>query len=117
MISPSQPETSAIPGAEIVELFRRAIRREVKIVAVGCSWNDVYAGNVYVRIDGYELVIFNDCSQLDYVDKATAPDGRRGDFDEWWLSNTEPVELMSDDEGRQLEFLLENAPVVEPLQP
>ncbi len=102
-----------IPGEEIAELFRRAIRREVKIVAPGQSWNDVYAGNVTLRIGEYEVVIFNDCDELDYVDSATAPDGRRGDFDHWWQTQTEPVSLLTEEERMQLEYRLESAPAAE----
>ncbi len=100
-----------IPGEEIAELFRRTIRREVKIAAVGQSWKDVYAGNVRFRIGGYQVVIFNDCDELDYVDSATAPDGRTGDFDQWWQAQAEPVSLLTGEERMQLEYRLESAPL------
>jgi 2,3-bisphosphoglycerate-dependent phosphoglycerate mutase len=107
----SQPEE--VTGAEILELFRKAIRREVKIVVLGKSWKDVYAGDVRFRIGDYLVVIFNDCNELDYADSATAPDGRRGDFDDWSNANAEPVSLLTKLEFQQLENLLESAPVVE----
>lgn len=98
-------------GSELVELFRKAIRREVKIVAIGTSWKDVYAGNVRFRIGGYTVTIFNDCNELDYIDSATAPDGREGDFDTWDNASAEPVSLLTDLEHLQLENLLERASV------
>lgn len=104
-------DSNAIPGEEIAELFRKAIRREVKIVAVGTSWNEVYAGDAKLRIGDYEVVIFNDCNELDYVDSAIAPDGRTGNFDEWDNSNTDPVALLTDAEQSQLQHRLESAPV------
>ena len=102
---------NSIPGEEIAELFRRAIRREVKIVAVGKSWKDVYAGDVTLRIGDYEVVLFNDCDELDYADSATAPDGRRGEFDQWWEAHAEPVSLLTETECAQLEHRIERAPV------
>jgi hypothetical protein len=109
------PETSAvgrIPGQEIAELFRRALRGEAKIFTEGSSWTEIYASNVDVRIDGYELVIFNDCNQVDYVDSAIAPDGRCGDFDEWWNVGEEPVDLLTDEEQTLLGALMEAAAVI-----
>lgn len=100
-----------VTGAELVELFRRAVRREIRIVALGHSWHEVYAGNVRFRIGDYRVTIFNDCDELDYVDSATAPDGRQGDFDAWDNANAEPVSLLSELEFQQLENLLERAPV------
>ena len=100
-----------VPGEEVAELFRRVIRRELKMVCIGASWKDIYAGNVRVRIGGYDQVIFNDCDELDYVDRVTAPDGREGDFDEWFNTDTEPVQLLTDQEISRMESLLEAAPV------
>lgn len=101
-----------LPGEEIADLFRQALRREVGIVAVGQLWKQVYAGNVVFRIGGYQVVIFNDCDELDYVDSATAPDGRTADFDEWTFAAAEPVSLLTVDERMQLEYRLESAPAV-----
>ncbi len=108
--SPQSP-ANEVTGPEVVELFRKAVRREVKIVALGASWNDVYAGDVRFRIGDYTVVIFNDCAELDYVDSATAPDGREGDFDAWQNAGAEPVSLLTELEYQQLENLLERAPV------
>jgi hypothetical protein len=100
-----------VTSPELVELFHKAIRREVKVVALGESWNDVYAGNVRFHIGDYTVVIFNDCNELDYVESATAADGREGEFDAWWFANLDPVSLLTELEYQQLENLLERAPV------
>jgi hypothetical protein len=102
-----------VTGPELVELFRKAIRREVKVVALGASWKQVYAGDVRFRIGDYTVTIFNDCNELDYVDSAIAPDGREGDFEAWANQNLEPVSLLTELEYQQLENLLERAPVEE----
>ena len=101
---------NTIPEEEIAELFRKAIRGETKVVAVGFSWNSAGCGNARVRIDGYDLVIFNDCQELDYVDSVTAPDGRTGDFDDWLNG---PVAFLNPDEQELMERILESAEVVD----
>jgi hypothetical protein len=112
MTEPSDRKSAFIPGAEIAELFRRALRGEAKIFTVGSSWTEIYAANVEVRIDGYKLAIFNDCNQVDYVDSATAPDGRIADFDDWWIGKDDPVDLLTDEEQDRLETLMEAAEVI-----
>ena len=111
MSNATDRQNDKVPGEEILELFRQAIRGEVQIVALGESWNNVYAGDVRFRIGGYEVVIFNDCNELDYADSATSPDGRKGDFDDWWNADTEPVRRLTEQEYTALEHLLESAPV------
>jgi len=106
-----------IPGDEIAELLRKVLRREVKIAAVGCSWCDTYAGNAEVRIGGYELVVFNDCNQVDYIDWAKAPDGREGTFEQWDIERTEPISLLGEHEQTLLEYYFERAPVVDEFPP
>ncbi len=112
MAEPSDRKSAFIPGAEIAELFRSALRGETKIFTVGGSWTEIYAANVEVRIDGYKLAIFNDCNQVDYVDSATAPDGRIADFDDWMIGNDEPIDLLTDEEQDRLEALMEAAEVI-----
>lgn len=102
---------NTIPAEEITELFRKVIRGEVEVVCVGCSWDEVWCGDASVRIDGYEITIFNDCGELDYVDSVMAPDGRTGDFDGW--IGDDPVGLLSPEEAGKMEDILESAKVVE----
>ena len=97
-----------IPGAEIVALFRRVLSGESVIFPDGISWDDVWAGNFHCHIDGYSVVIFNDCGECDYVDSATAPDGRTGDFDSWYDGGDEPVAMLEMSEVAKMEDILEN---------
>ncbi|MGO8756955.1 MAG: hypothetical protein ACLQG3_02410 [Terracidiphilus sp.] len=113
MTNSSARSAGKVTGQEIVELFRKAIRGEAATVALGESWNDVNSGNVRFRIGDYEVAIFNDCNELDYADSATAPDGRKGDFDDWWDTDTEPVRQLTEKEYEALEHLLESAQVEE----
>jgi hypothetical protein len=50
---------------------------------IGPTPAQVFAGNVTYRTStGWTFVIFNDCDSFDYIDNATAPDGR--DFQKEW---------------------------------
>lgn len=82
----------AIRADEVVEQLRRAIRRqvEVKCYVSGYTWQDAYSrGNITFHVGEWLITFFNDCGDLDYVDKAVAPDGRTAEFDDWWTDDEE----------------------------
>lgn len=56
------------------------------------SWGETFAGDVeFVLVNGWRVVVFNDCNSWDYIDSITAPDGRTWDFDGLgWLRNWSP---------------------------
>jgi hypothetical protein len=111
---PSDRRNVQIPAEEIVALFRRVIDGQAKMQAVGESWIEGYGGNVTFLIDGYTVVLFNDCSELDYVDRAVAPDGRQTTFSEWGDSSSgEPISLMYMDEVLDLKNLASVAEVID----
>lgn len=100
-----------LSGREVAEQFRRAIRGEVEVELADpeYSWDDAYAGNVEFLIGDWRVWFFNDCDELDYCDNATAPDGRAGEFDEWYDAKEEPTDLLESSEHAALERLLEQA--------
>jgi hypothetical protein len=59
--------------------------------------------------DSYRLVFFNDCAELDYVARVTAPDGRVGTYDDWFAQSEEPFDLLRNWEKALLEEKLEQA--------
>jgi hypothetical protein len=112
MVSSDQPNIQ-IPAEEIVALLRRVLDGKAKMQAVGESWIEGYGGNVTFLIDGYTVVLFNDCSDLDYVDRAVAPDGRQTTFHEWVESGgREPIRLMDRDEVFELKNFASSAEVI-----
>jgi hypothetical protein len=103
--------SNALLGAEVSEQIRRALRGEAHVlVTERCSWVDAYCGDVAVMVGDWRMVFFNDCGELDYCASARAPDGREGDFDEWYDDQQEPVELLTPEEYRDFERMLEQAP-------
>lgn len=99
----------------VVELdaqLRRLVAGEITWHAVQHSWKGVFCGNVEFRTsDGWTIVVFNDCDEFDYVDRAEAPDGRAITFDEMWVAHEdEPLRVMVD-HLHDLEQLAEQAEV------
>jgi hypothetical protein len=64
------------------ELIRRIVTGELSVVALGASWDAVFAGNAeFVVSDGTLLRVFNDCDSVDYIDSIRWPDGDEWDYD------------------------------------
>lgn len=70
------------------------------------SWTDIYCGMVTVEVDGWVITFYNDCYSLGYCDSCYCPDGRAYLFDSSKQFGTDPVELLSTWEHRQLEQML-----------
>ena len=68
------------------------------------AWEDIYCGLMSVDVDGWVITLYNDCGSLDYCDSCYSPDGRKYDFSSRDVSD--PIELLSPGEHRQLEELL-----------
>lgn len=73
---------------EAVNILRRIGRGKVKVVLDGADWHSVHAGNVCFKVEGWEIVIFNDCDSFDYMDHMIAPDGRSMEFEDWCPEET-----------------------------
>lgn len=96
--------------SDVVEQLRKAIRGEVAVSLVGnIGWDETYAGDCEFRVGDWTIVFFNDCDELDYCDRASAPDGRVGDFDEWMDIGHDPIGMLDSSEIAELEALLSSA--------
>lgn len=83
-------------------LERRTMRR-----ACAQSWDEVFAGLFHIEVEGWHLVFFNDCCELDYCDECISPDGRRWSFKSFGSDGLDPVFLLSTEERAVLEQLLQ----------
>lgn len=90
---------AAIAASEVADLLREAIARRVPVALLGDeSWRDAYCGNVEYRVGEWLITFFNDCYEPDYVDSATAPDGRTVEYADWFAgdgSGVDPIDLLS----------------------
>lgn len=64
----------------VVSLLRGIEHGFVKTVLIGESFAEQYCGIIRARVvsgefEGYEIHIFNDCDEWDYVDSIRSPDG------------------------------------------
>ncbi|WP_028204971.1 DUF7693 family protein [Paraburkholderia nodosa] len=105
--------TPAISAEEVAEVLRGAAHGTLQLTVVGERWSDVYCGDVEVSVAGWAIVIFNDCSDVDYVDSAIAPDGRSVEYSDWFEAagafGADPIDLLSGADENALRELLERA--------
>jgi hypothetical protein len=86
---------SKLADSDVLEVLRAVDRGEIILESV----EQVYSGNrTYKTNTGWVLVVFIDCNDWDYLDSATAPDGRTWNYD---LSPDSPDLLYEPADPRQ----------------
>lgn len=102
---------SQITSQEVAEQLRRAVNGEVTVTLAmweSSTWDEIYCGNVSFMVGDWTIVFFNDCDEMDYVDHATAPDGRTADYGD--LAGSDPLDdILTAEEFMALERLLGEA--------
>jgi hypothetical protein len=78
------------------------------------SWAELFAGLFHIEVDGWHLVFFNDCCELDYCDQCMSPDGRRWSFESVGSDGLDPVFLLCAEERAALERLLQQLQTAPP---
>ena len=84
-------------------LASRAMRQ-----VTSTSWNEINCGLMTVDVDGWVIILFNDCGTLDYCDSCYSPDGRKYEFNSTGPHEADPVELLGQDEHLRLEEILQS---------
>jgi len=99
----------------VASLTAREVYQVLKEVALGVralrrlstqSWNEIHTGPMPIEVDRWTLTLFNNGYTLAYCETATCPAGRTGTLDDWQRYGTNPVDLLSAWEHRQLELTL-----------
>jgi len=87
---------------EIADQLRRIAEGRVPISLAldRCGWDEW--GDVPFVSEGWIFTFFNDCDDLDYLDSAMAPDGRKIDFDQ--MSDQLEAMCAPAKDGRPSEF-------------
>lgn len=103
---------TTIEASEVAEVFRQALRGEIPVkLQSDWSWDHGCSGNVEFMFGDWHITLFNDASELDYVDSVIAPDGRMAEYEDWFDSGThrgaDPVDLLEIAERNALESLVE----------
>lgn len=110
-----------IPGAEIADVLRQAIRGEFPVTMISPDTWQNSSGDIPFLMNGWRIEIFADVGEVDYVATAIAPDGRTGEYEDWcttWDDNdevlvslTEPInELALTNESDALQALFLTLP-------
>lgn len=75
-----------VSSDEVLELLRKVGNGDVvpNLENPECNWKYVYAGNVHYLVDGWQVAVFNDCDDWDYIDSVVHPDGREGEYEDWF---------------------------------
>ena len=93
----SLPVSGKVSADEVVEVLRAVgeDRAVVRLKDPTQPWPHVHAGNVVFQVLGWEISVFNDAGDFDYIDSVVAPDGRTGEFEDW--TNDEGAASQPDD--------------------
>lgn len=99
--------TSPLSAHEVC-LVLKDVALSLRTMKRACSqlWSETYHGLMPVEVDGWHLVLFNDCDTLDYCEYCRSPDGRAGTLELWQRDGADPVGLLGTCEREQLECLL-----------
>ncbi|GAB2175155.1 DUF7693 family protein [Dongia sp. agr-C8] len=76
-------DSPAVSMKEVADVLRRIAARDVEAFVLGGPIEPGDCGAVVIFADGFEISIYVDVGDLDYVEWAKAPDGRRSGFDDW----------------------------------
>jgi hypothetical protein len=105
--SVSENSAAELSAREVSQVLREAIFGRSVMSKVGHeSWDEIYAGQFQINVDGWEISIYNDCDKLDYCEQGVSPQGRRWSFDSGNRFGTDPVALLSKWEHQTLERML-----------
>jgi len=75
-----------ITSTEVMELLRKVGNGEIvpRLKNPIQTWEYVFCGEVTYILDRWEIEIFNDCGDFDYIHCVRSPDGRYGEFEDWF---------------------------------
>ena len=68
----------SLNSRELCQGLREVVLERRTITKVGAqAWDEVYACHFVVDVEGWRIVLYNDCDELDYCEECVSPDGRR----------------------------------------
>ncbi|PSS58656.1 hypothetical protein [Pseudomonas sp. BBP2017] len=92
-------------------LLSREVYQQLRDVAMGVRFlqqleQHQTCGQVWVGIEGWQLLLDFEGGRLHHCERCRHPDGREGSLDTWQRYGTDPVSLLSTWEMAQIERLL-----------
>ena len=100
----STSDNADLKAIEVAQLLRDVVegKRTIRLADEDLPWST--EGNIPFTADGWTIVCNNNLMALNYIDSATAPDGRHARFDDWPQN---PQNLLTWTEVAALDQLLE----------
>lgn len=101
-----------LSAEDLADHLRKAVQGHLRVSLLDPKRPWGYSGDVSFMIGGWEVTFFNDCSDLDYVDRACTLDGRASDFEYWATVDGQghnPLDHLTREEQSALSVLLEQA--------
>lgn len=87
---------TTIPASEIVSVLLEDVIHGSNYSRTG----DTFCCEQYITTaSGWRIEFFIDCGEVDYVDKAVAPDGRVGAYNDW--DGLDPVHLLASEHPQE----------------
>ncbi len=107
------PEPRHLPAEAVAAVLHLVLAGQATLSLLDdVDFETRYCNEVLFAVDAPDgrwlIQIFNDCAEVDYVDRALAPDGRSGDFDSWCAEPGDlwPLQLLTDEEESRLEEMI-----------
>lgn len=66
---------------ELMCILKTVADGTVKPVPMSETWNECYAGDCMFQVGNWQITIFIDVFDWDYIDNVVTPDGRKYDYD------------------------------------
>ncbi len=67
---------------EIEDLLKKIASGDCICLAIRRTWDELCSGNITFWVDGWLLVFFKDCEEVDYTDSVISPDGRFATYED-----------------------------------
>lgn len=74
-----------VTSAEVRLVLRGIAYCTIRVLDKDAAWNEAVCAEVTHRLsNGWEIDVYVDGCQFDYIDAVRTPTGRAGEFDDWW---------------------------------
>ena len=83
---------------DLVSIIKKIANGQVKMFVVGeYQFQDAYSGNILFKAGDWEITIFCDCGDYDYIDNAKSPSGKVYEYEDIY-PDKDHIEAILDDE-------------------
>ena len=100
---------ASLSARDVYQLFKNVALGLIEVEPLTPQWSEVETGRVIVLLGDYRVTFCKDAGELDYCLSCESPDGQLADINDWPARGTDPLELLSVWERRQMLSALQAA--------